>query len=334
MSNKRTILLVGDVVDDSPYPGERPVFDEDNPSRSDVAHLTSWIQEAGYTVDVCDSVSSFVISTYKDVLVFPLWRGGASRNRTAIVPAQCEERGLPFVGGDAYVQALCQDKSLSKLVASASGIAVPREIVLRSENDLRSFLPSSQIRRPFVVKPLYSACSIGIDDSSLCHDDDVARCKAESLFAAGLGPVVCEEFIEGEEISLCFVEEHGVLVSQCVGVYQGSDGRSPFYSRLFTFADKTCATPTWRVSSLPNRVADGVWALAESLTRKLGKVDLMRIDGRLTENGFVLIELTPDIHMGLDSMFLGSFSASGYPPTAVLDGVIRSSLSNHAAQRP
>jgi D-alanine-D-alanine ligase len=179
-----------------------------------------------------------------------------------------------------------------------------------------------------VVKPLHSACSIGVDDSSLCHNDDLARHRAENLFAAGLGPVVCEEFIEGEEISLCFIEKRGTIVKKCVGAYRGIDGKSPFYNRLFTFDDKMNVAPPWSISVLPDTIVKSAWALAEDLIRRLGKVDLMRIDGRLNEDGFVFIELTPDIHLALESIFLGSFNAAGWPPADLLNYVIRSSIKN------
>jgi len=48
----RNILLVGDIVDDSNSALERTIFDEDNPSRSEVSNLVSWITEAGYKVSV------------------------------------------------------------------------------------------------------------------------------------------------------------------------------------------------------------------------------------------------------------------------------------------
>jgi len=331
MHSELSILLVGDIVEDPDSTLKRPVFDEDNPSRSEVAHIVEWISEAGYEVRVCDDVCSFVESglPYKDVLIFPLWRGGASRNRTAIVPAYCEARNIPFVGGDVYVQAVCQDKSLSKMLAKAVGMSVPGEMVLQSEEDLSSFTPSAHLHGPFVVKPLYSACSIGVHESSLCHNDDLARHQAQNLFDSGLGPVVCEQFIEGEDVSLCFIEERGAIVKRCVGAYQGTDGKSPFYNRLFTFDDKMNAAPPWTISVLPDALVTHAWELTQYLIRKFGKLDIMRIDGRLTEDRFVLIELTPDIHMGLESIFFGSFNAAGCPPAELLDFVIKSSIKNN-----
>lgn len=328
--SKRKILLVGDVVEDSTCGVNCTVFDVDNPSRSEVACLVSWLSEAGYSTEVCDDVRAFTTTSWPvgEIVVFPLWRGGASRNRTAIVPAHCEVLGVPYVGGDAYVQTVCQDKALSKLVARAVGITAPADIPLWSERDLIGFKPLSLLRCPVVVKPLFSACSIGVDESSLCFSDTAARQKARQLFAESLGPVICEEFVQGEEVSLCFVEERGTFVKRAVGVYRAHDDSSPFHNRLMTLADKLNPTPPWRIDALPDSEASDVWPMAEQLSRLLGKVDLMRIDGRLTSDGFVLIELTPDIHMAMESMFMGSFCRAGCSPPELLDSIIQATIKN------
>jgi D-alanine-D-alanine ligase len=333
MHQNHTVLLVGDIVDDSDGTVERSWFDEDKPSRGEVADLVSWLTRAGYCVEVQGDIRDFVDSgpQHDNVIVFPLWRGGRSRNRTAIVPAVCEARGLLYVGGDAFVQTVCQDKSLSKALAQATGLAVPGEWLLRSDGDLNSFRPSWRLRAPYVVKPLYSAASIGVTDESLCRSDETARLRAENLFDAGLGPVVCEEFIEGDEVSLCFIEERGRILEKCVVTYRDASGRCPFYNRLFTFDDKMNTAPPWDIALWPEPLSERIWQLAEAVTRMLGKVDYMRIDGRMQADRLVLIEFTPDIHMGLTSSFLGGFSAAGSPPHILLDGLIQASLRNQAA---
>ena len=71
------------------------------------------------------------------------------------------------------------------LLPQASGTCLP-------EADIETFRPSLRLSAPFVIKPQYSAASIGIDDASLCWTDAEAGARATYLFDIGLGPVLCE----------------------------------------------------------------------------------------------------------------------------------------------
>lgn len=324
-----TIVLVGDVVGPSTAP-VRSLFDHDNPHEEEVEALTGWLCEAGYRVLVKPSIRDFVEHPpdTADTLVLPLWRGGASRNRTAIVPAVCEERNLPYIGGDAFVQCVCQNKSLSKAWARAAGFVVPSEYVFYSPTEIKDFQPVSRLGSPCVLKPLFSACSIGVTDASLSRSDAAAAARAIQLFAEGLGPVLCEEFVPGDEVAICVVEQEGQITKHCLVGYRDAADKCPFHSRLFTFADKIDENPPWELSILTTPLESGLWESAETLIRRLGKVDLLRLDGRISNGRFVLIELTPDIHLSLSSSFLGGFSALGIPPPDILDQIIRTSLQN------
>jgi D-alanine-D-alanine ligase len=161
---------VGDVVRDRASAIATRSFDADKPTLQDIEQITSWLRKAGYTVEVEDSVTRFTSDPPRgrpDILVLPLWRGGRSRNRTAIVPAICEELAIPYVGGDVFVHTVCQDKSLSKVFLRDAGYRVPAEWYLPTRADIGTFAPSSRLARPFVIKPQYSAASIGIDDGAL-----------------------------------------------------------------------------------------------------------------------------------------------------------------------
>src|SRR5947209_12393160 len=100
-SNRPLILLVGDIVPDRGKAIATRSFDADKPTIQDVEQITSWLAAAGYSVEARESVTDFAADPPprgSDILVLPLWRGGASRNRTAIVPAICEELNIPYVG--------------------------------------------------------------------------------------------------------------------------------------------------------------------------------------------------------------------------------------------
>lgn len=333
MQTKPTVVLVGDVVEDRAKAIASRSFDVDKPTRQDIADLTSWITEAGYKLDVIDDVQRFVRSPPRlsDAFILPLWRGGASRNRTATLPAVCEELGLPFLGGDVFVQTVCQDKSLSKVFARNSGISVPGEWILPAAEDVASFRPSQKLRAPYVIKPQYSAASLGIDDASLCQSDEEASERALHLFAIGLGPVLCEEFVAGDEISLCFIEERGRVGPRCITTFVDSAMQYPYRDRLLTYDEKAREDDGVLLSLWAHELPPGQWDRVGRLLHLLGRVDYMRVDGRMRDGEFVMIELTQDSNLGITSEFTGGFNAAGISPATMFDQLIRSSLQNQAA---
>lgn len=333
---KPLVQLVADVVADREAAVATRSFDADKPAEEEISTITRWLQAAGYPVAVTPTVIAFVASppsaprAYGDTIVLPLWRGGASRNRTVVVPAICEELGLPFVGGDAFVQCVCQDKSLSKVFARRAGFAVPGEWILPAPQDLSQFFPSERLAVPFVVKPQYSAASIGIDDDSLCWSDEAARAKAERLFADGLGPVLCEEFLPGEEVSLCFIEERGALVEKCAVMWADAAGNFPYPERLVTFDEKATEDDGCELVLWTGALDPALWKSAAELVHLLGKVDCMRIDGRFNAGRFAVVELTQDPHLGENSELLGGFKCAGLHPSQAVDRLIQASLRNQA----
>lgn len=169
--------IVGDLVADRKAAVASRGFDADKPTRADAAQVCEWLAAAGYATRVFDKVADFIPAARErlpDAIVLPLWRGGPSRNRASAVPVVCEEFGIAYVGGDAFVHIVTQDKSLSKVFARKAGFQVAGEWLIPAERDLADFAPSRRLRPPFVVKPQYSGSSIGVEEPSLCTDDGQA----------------------------------------------------------------------------------------------------------------------------------------------------------------
>jgi D-alanine-D-alanine ligase len=328
------IVLVGDLVDEGA--SRDSIFDWDNPTWTEVEQIVEWLGISGRRVEIVPSIDAFVNSAgcFRDKIVFPLWRGGPSRNRTAIVPAVCEAHSLPYVGADAFGQTVCQDKSVSKHILIEAGFDIPSDLVVaRLPLDILSQTALEALPLPLVVKPLSSACSIGVEDASLCADRGEALRQIARLIRDGFGPVICETFVRGSEISICVIESGGRVDLRCVGSHETDAGQCPFSDRLFTHQEKIRADRDWRIGSYLGEVDRDVWTCVERLISRLGPVDLLRIDGRITNGRFTAIELTPDIHLGLDSMFIGGFQAQGIPPPTVLDAVVTASQRNQPSRQ-
>lgn len=331
MTDTNTVLIVADILEH--HEARLSPFWADMPTEHEVQTISAWLRSIGFDIGVAHRVVDFLdhIAEHDVDIVLPLWRAGESRNRTGIVPAVCEEKKIPFVGADTFGQVVCQDKALSKALLRGSGLKTASDVVWKHATEINASIVAATLAFPVVVKPLYGACSIGVDDQSLCVSESQITEKARQLFSCGLGPVICEEFVAGDEIAVCIIEERGTIVDRCIAMYKDESGECPFAENLFTFAAKTTRSASWRIDSLPiDSISEPAWAQLATLVASLGKVDLCRIDGRLRDGVFTVIEITPDIHLGLDSLFLGGFAAAGIHPAEVLGRVIRASLRNQS----
>jgi D-alanine-D-alanine ligase len=61
----------------------------------------------------------------------------------------------------------------------------------------------------------------------------------------------------------------------------------------------------------------------------LGKIDYMRIDGRINSDGFTLIELTPDAYLGSDSSFALAGKKINKTYEELLEMLINTSLESY-----
>lgn len=83
-------------------------------------------------------------------------------------------------------------------------------------------------------------------------------------------------------------------MERCVSAVLGRDGTYPYRDGVVTFDEKARDDDELRMGAWPHGVDPALWRKSEALIDLLGKTDVMRIDGRLTADGFKVIELTQD----------------------------------------
>ena len=261
-------------------------------------------------------------------LVFPYWFGQNSRSRHGLVPAICEANGMMFVGADAFAKIVCNDKELAKSVCRDAGLPTPRSGVVRELGDLSRL---RGLRLPVIVKPNYEGTSLGVGEDNKCADWTAARTVAERLLNALGQPVVVEEFIRGREFSACLMASGGR-----VHVRAGSwtiDGREDYLDdRVFSAELKTVDREmSFKEGlSLPPMMTGAM----ERCFRGLGKVDILRIDGRLDGTEWSIIELTPDIYLGSDGEFARCYSTGPDGYEGFVSYVVRNCIEGYGAQFP
>ena len=108
------------------------------------------------------------------------------------IQAILETFGIPYTGSGVLASALAMDKAMAKTVLAASGIDVPRGVVVSGPSDRPS------IRPPSVVKPVENGSSVGV--SMVEHPTGYPAAIAEALRYDDRALV--EERVAGTELTV------------------------------------------------------------------------------------------------------------------------------------
>lgn len=242
---------------------------------------------------------------YRECTVLSIWAGVQSRNRRSIVPAICEGYGIRYVGADAYAAAISADKALSKAICEEFGIRTPPFLLLRDA----TMLPALHaLEYPVVLKPLFEGGSIGITQANKADSVEEARDVAVALLRSFSQPILCEQFVPGREVSFCLAGSGRANHIEAIEVE--IDGEVGYFDQyLFSMEDKRLRhrQAKHRFLNVTSEIEVGTFSKIEALYAALGKVDYMRIDGKLDQGDFSCIELSTDPGIGRASLFAHSY---------------------------
>ena len=161
-------------------------------------HTVTPVEVSGRPNDVVDRL----LESEPD-LVFNVAEGTIGSSREAFYPGLYEQMGMPFTGGNASLLHLNLDKHLAKTVLAARGIRVPLGVLVTKE---QCDLPDD-IQYPLMIKPNSEGSSKGISQDSVVETREQALEKINRLLDLYPAGLVVEEFIEGRELSVPFIEK-------------------------------------------------------------------------------------------------------------------------------
>lgn len=258
------------------------------------------------------------ISTHKNSVVISLWSGKDNRNRKAFIPSICEAYHIPYVGADSYIHTICTDKHLTKQLCKTYNIKFPRDQIIYSAYDLKRV---QHLNYPVVIKPNLEGGSIGIFQRNLVDTPDEAKTISLELLEH-YDSILAEEYIPGHEISVCVAgPAQDIKVFQSIQVHV--DGKTYFDHDIFSVETKKI-DPGRRTRNVNNDLLTSKEKQQlRSLYASMGKVEMIRFDGRVNKNGFNLIELTPDCNLGRSGSMALAFRASGYSFEEMFEYLIR-----------
>jgi D-alanine-D-alanine ligase len=298
-------------------PGSR---DLDMTTPEQAVHIRDLMKSAVDDVIVFFDLADFIQQAPKlhDAVVWPHWNGSRNRNRTGYAATICEIHGLRYVGPDPYARLIANDKSLSKVFLRRAGLKSPASVLVTSptQTDLISAL-----RFPVIVKPNMEGSSIGIDQGSICTTMEQAKDLAHRKLCNFPEGIIVEEFVSGPEvfISLAF-DKAGSFRWGCSERIVGEES-SFLINHVYDYHLKFSRNR--RVALRPVEfMTDELLSKIVRLAADLKTIDLIRLDGRLSDGELFIIEITPDPLMTPYSEFLGTLALAGHEPALVIRDIV------------
>jgi D-alanine-D-alanine ligase len=148
------------------------------------------------------------------------------------VQGALELLGLPYTGSGVLASAIAMDKVMTKRVWLAEGLPTPRFVRLGADDldPARVRTVPDDLGLPLIVKPPHEGSSIGI--TKVKGYSDMA--DAVALAARYDAEVLCEEFIEGDEVTCPVLADGGDLRALPVVRIAAPDGAYDYQNKYYT----------------------------------------------------------------------------------------------------
>jgi len=267
------------------------------------------------------------IGKHKLDIVLSIWSGKNSRNRKSLIPSICESYNICYVGADPYVHMISQDKHLSKYVCANYGIHTANDVLVENFDQIETV---SKMQFPLVVKPNSEGGSIGISNRNLVDTYNDADSIIRELLTHFQQPILVEEYIKGIEIcvTLAGTNKHlDVLAADALEI----SGKSYLEHDIFSYEVKKEGIGVCRSVPATHLLDNSMKKTFTNLFMSLGKVEVIRIDGKISDGRFILIELSPDIHFGKNWSTATAFTTAGYDYNQMLERLITNALETYEA---
>lgn len=222
------------------------------------------------------------------------------------VQGALELLGIPYTGSGVLASALAMDKVMTKRLWAAQGLSTPRYVWLAPGDRRREILRTvpDDLGLPLIVKPPREGSSIGITKvRGYSQMDD-----AVALAARYDTDVLCEEFIEGEEVTCAVLGQGEQAQALPVVRITAPDGAYDYQNKYFTdVVSYQCP------SGLPQQEELEIQRLVVQAYRSLGCRGWGRADVmvRASDRRAFLLEMNTSPGMTTHSLVPMSAKASG-----------------------
>ena len=251
------------------------------------------------------------LNQYNPDLVFNICEGYNGPARESVYGAILEQFKYNYSGPDSTNLLMCHNKFLVKNLLK-DYIDCPKGYSICEENDIELL---KDIQFPVIVKLNSEGSSMGMDEKSIVNSYDELKKQVLFLLERYDRNVLVEEYIEGQELSMIYVEGIGAL-GPCI-----VNCDSEFYDyEMKTIKDDTVdIQPTsGEFESLKNIVL----TIAKKLDIKgYAKIDFMKKDDK-----YYLIEVNSQVSFHPTGEFITCAKTDGYSFDDIINYIVENAL--------
>jgi D-alanine-D-alanine ligase len=305
---------------------------EEYDSPETVKALAAALETLGHSVVKLGGGREFIANILQNNVdfVFNISEGlGNQRSREAQIPAILEMLDIPYSGSDPQCLAICLDKALTKRLVTTAGIRTPEWQLVKDHNQLKA-IPFDNLPLPAFVKPAYEGSSKGIRLGSRAETETQITETAAELLEQYRQPVIVEEFIAGDEVTVGIVGNSPAKVLGIMRVVAKKKRPHFIYSlevkrEWEQLVDYECP------ASLESNVLDEITVSSLKAFNVLGCRDFARLDFKLSPEGMpYFLEINPLAGLNPKSSDLSIMAYKlGWTYQAIISAILNAALQRY-----
>jgi D-alanine-D-alanine ligase len=304
---------------------------EEYDSVETVEIIKSALEAAGHTMVMLGGGTEFLKNILlEDIdIVFNIAEGrGYYRSREAQVPSVLEMLNIPYSGSDPQCLAICLDKSLTKKLVALSGVPTPRWQTVENEQELAE-TQWQNFPFPAIVKPACEGSSKGVRSTSLVFNPGQLGDTCSHLLACYHQPVMVEEFISGDEVTVGILGNYPAKVIGVMRILPREKGKHFLYS-LEVKRDWQRLVEYECPAQLNGEYTEKIIASSLKAFKALGCRDFARLDFRVGSDGVpYFIEINPLPGLGTYSDLVIMAKMLGWTHEGLIRAVLSAALKRY-----
>lgn len=305
--------------------------------KDEVIHLTTQLGQAlidvGYPliyVPIADDDIASHLDCFNpaDHIIFNWCEGlpGIEHSEWLVVK-RLEILGFTFTGADSDSLALAHDKYRVKVIMDQERIPTPAWRVFHSPE------PGDWDIFPAIVKPINEHCSMGITQDSVVFNPVELKNRISFILDKYSQPALVEDFIDGREFHVAVLGNENLTVLPAAEMdfsFFGNiqDRLCTYDAKFIPGSEHYTKIETLLPAPLTNDEKENMGSVCKKAYHALGCRDYARMDVRLRDNVFYVLDVNPNADISIDASMACAAEAAG-----ISYGQMGSLIVNMAAQR-